>query len=117
MIDDFFSLVMIGAGFYVLYAARELKRSHRIIKSIILSPDLHDKQCKDMDGLVRYMFPRCMVLACVTVLLGVYELMMSYTTMSDGTEFRILEGGLSVAFFVVLIYYVRSSKRLGKMFY
>lgn len=115
MIDDFFAIVIIGAGIYLLYAARELKQAHRIVKSVMLSPDLQDKQCKDIDGLVNYMFPRCMALACVTVLLGVYEIMANYADLTGG--FSILELALYAVFFVVLIYYIRCSRRLGEMFY
>lgn len=115
MIDDFFALVIIGAGFYLLYAARELKQAHRIVKSVMLSPELHDKHCKDMDGLVRYMFPRCMALACVTILLGAYEIMINYADLAAG--FSVLELVLYGVFFVVLFYYIRCTRRLGEMFY
>lgn len=115
MIDVFFAIVILGAGIYLLYAARELKRAHHIVKSVMLSPDLQDKQCKDIEGLVHYMFPRCMVLACVTVLLGTYEIMANYAGLSGA--FSILELVLYAVFFIVLIYYIRCSRKLGSMFY
>lgn len=117
MFDDFFSIVFIGAGIYLLYAARELKQAHRIIDTVITVPKEYEKKCKDMDGLVRYMFPRMMALACVTVLVGVYELMMNYSSMGDVAAFSILELVLYVVFFIVIIYYFVCVKKLEKMFY
>lgn len=114
MFDDFFAIVIIGAGIYVLYAARELKQAHHIITTVISVPE--GKTCKDMDGLVRYMFPRMMMLACVTCLLGAYELVVNYTSMS-GMAFSVLELVLYVAFFGVMVYYFVCVKRLAQMFY
>lgn len=115
MIDEFFALVIVAAGVYLLYAARELKQAHRVVKSVMLSPELHDKPCKDIDGLVKYMFPRVMALACVTILLGVYEIMINYAQLAS--VFSVLELVLYAVFFVVLFYYIHCSRRLGSMFY
>lgn len=117
MVDDFFAIVILGAGIYVLYAARELKQAHRIVRSVIAVPEEHVRRCKDMDGLVNYMFPRMMVLACVTVLLGAYELMVSYAPFASGMAFSVLELLLYAAFFIVLIYYIHCTRGLEKRFY
>lgn len=113
MFDVFFAIVFIVGGVYVLYAARELKQAHRIITTVISVPE--GKTCKDMDGLVRYMFPRLMLLACATCMLGVLELFLSLQ--EESQAFSTMEVVLVLAFFGILIYYYMCVRKLEKLFY
>ncbi len=118
MMDDFFSIVIIAAGIYILYAARELKQSHHIIKTVIATPPEGSGKPKDMDGLVKFMFPKLMGLALVTFLLGFDSLAESYVSfMQNNIVSDIMSIIIYVVFFAYFIYFIVSSKKSTKMFY
>lgn len=115
--DSFFSFVIMAAGVYVLYAALNLKRQRVLNKSVLRSPGLGTDP-KDLDGFIAYMYPRCLALGIITIVMGGWNLLSAYIqVLSNPTVYMICELGSGILFFAYLIYYMRCVKTAEHKFY
>ena len=108
---DFFSVFILLAGGYILYAAILLKTQKKITKSIMMNQNKSVGQIKDKDGFIRFMFGRTLVVALVTIAAGLWGLLKPYfgaTWVSDVVEI--------VAFTLVMVFYIISIKKADKEF-
>jgi hypothetical protein len=108
---DFFSIFLLIAGAYVLYAAILLKVKHRITPGVMLSPAAEAASVKDTDGFTAYMFPRVLGLALVTLLFGGMGYLLP--SMMKEIWFEILLIGIYVLY---IIFYIRSIHTAEKRF-
>lgn len=106
-----------AAGVYVLYAALNLKRQRVLNKSVLRSPGLGTDP-KDLDGFIAYMYPRCLALGIITIVMGGWNLLSAYIqVLSNPTVYMICELGSGILFFAYLIYYMRCVKIAEHRFY
>jgi hypothetical protein len=119
--DEVISILIIASGIYVLYAAIRLKNDGQINKSLMISPSQPEdrKNCKDIQGFQKFMFPRTLALSLVTILLGIWELAGKYTGLFEiVSDFALFsELAVLILFFSTFIYYLRSVRKAGKLFF
>ena len=60
-------LIVLGAGFYALYAAYVLRTQGKIVKTFLVFKDTDVSSCKDLQGYANLMSPKLMVLGGVMV--------------------------------------------------
>ena len=109
--DEVISILIIASGIYVLYAAIRLKNDGQINKSLMISPS--------QPGFQKFMFPRTLALSLVTILLGIWELAGKYTGLFEiVSDFALFsELAVLILFFSTFIYYLRSVRKAGKLFF
>ncbi|MDO4285945.1 MAG: hypothetical protein Q4C60_11525 [Eubacteriales bacterium] len=108
---DFFSIFVLLAGVYILYAAILLKTQKKITKSIMMNQNRDVKQIKDKEGFVRFMFVRTMVVAVVTIAAGLWGLIEPFFVTTWVTDVVVV-----VAFTLMIVYYLISIRKADKEF-
>lgn len=68
-------LIVLGAGFYALYAAYVLRTQGKIVKTFLVFKDTDVSSCKDLQGYANLMSPKLMVLGGVMVAYGAVSLL------------------------------------------
>ena len=75
-IMSFLDIIVVLAGAYVLFSWYLLVTKKEIRQGVMIPKDVDPKKCKNIDGFVRYMSPRTLVLgimACISGGIGIYQ--------------------------------------------
>lgn len=66
--------IVIAMGAYVVWASLRLWRNGAVSGQVMKSPDRDVKNIRDLDGFRKFVFPRCLVMGILIVLLGLFSL-------------------------------------------
>lgn len=104
--------IMVGAGLYLLYAWYLLKFKSVIREGVLVQAGTA-KKCKDLEGYRRYMSPKVLIFALCAIASGALGLYSDFVKPINS----ILYLGFMLLFFVVLILFVRFTKKAQDMFF
>ena len=114
---SFISMLVLLAGVYIMYAARKLKINGEINPSLMRSPNNMNRHIRDMEGYKKFMYPRVLILAVITIVLGFwYTLADAMPALRSNPLVQILEILVLFCFLGYTIYYIRQMKKAEKMF-
>lgn len=66
----FLDVIVFACGIYMIYGAIKLKTKKIIDERFLLPKSVDKSQCKDIDGYIKYMFPKYMLSASIMTLGG-----------------------------------------------
>ena len=105
-------VLVVGAGIYFLYCWYLLWFKKEVKEGVLLSKEYPFKKCKDKEGYTRYVAPRLLVLGIVSIMVGIIGLL------NDRYQFL---GSwyllVSVAFFLIIIWFALIVKKSYKLFW
>ncbi len=105
-------IVMVGAGGYLLFSWYMLMFKNQIREGVLVEQGMA-KKCKDIEGYKKYMGPKLLIFAICAAAAGVMGLYSDYVQPINNTVYL----GLTAIFFVVLVLFVRYSKKAIQMFF
>ena len=105
-------LIVLGAGFYALYAAYVLRTQGKIIKTFLVFKDTDVSSCKDLQGYANLMSPKLMVLGGVMVAYGAVSLFNTYVA-----SIKELYVAFIILFLAVLFWYGYEVSRAMKKYF
>ena len=73
---SFLDIIVVLAGVYVLYSWYLLVTKKEIRQGVMIPKDVDPRRCKDIDGFVKYMSPRTLVLGIMALIsggIGIYQ--------------------------------------------
>ncbi len=108
-IVDFF---MVGAGCYILYSWYALQFKNQIQEGVLVQKGEASK-CKDIEGYKKYIAPKLLVFALCALASGGLGLYSDYVAPVNSYLYL----GLTVIFFIVLVVFVRYTKKAMEMFF
>ncbi len=112
-IMSFLDIIVVLAGAYVLYSWYLLITKKEIKQGVLIPKDVEPKRCKDIDGFVKYMSPRTLVLGIMALIsggIGIYQ---------DTVKLihPIAYWSFFVAFLLVLVWFGYGSKKALKDYF
>lgn len=105
-------LIVLGAGFYALYAAYVLRTQGKIVKKFLVFKDTDVSSCKDLQGYANLMSPKLMVLGGVMVAYGAVSLFNTYVASITGLYIAFI-----ILFLAVLFWYGYEVSRAMKKYF
>ncbi len=105
-------LFMTGAGIYLLFSWYQLQFRNEIREGVLVQQGMA-KKCKDIEGYKKYIGPKLLLFALCAIAAGGMGLYSDYVRPIN-TIFYL---SLTVVFFIVLVLFVRYSKKAIEMFF
>lgn len=68
----FLNVIVTACGFYMIYGAIRLKTKKIIDERFLLPKSVDKNSCKDLDGYIKYMFPKFLLSAVVITIGGLF---------------------------------------------
>jgi len=99
---DIFSIFLILGGAYLLYTAVLLIKDRKVTPSVMLSPGTAPEAIKDLDGFIRFMFPRILAVGLVTLVTGLIDILFPAVSVLFWYEI-----GTIIGYTVLIIFYIR----------
>ena len=103
---------MVGAGLYLLFAWYLLQFKNEIREGVLVQTGMA-KKCKDLEGYKRYIGPKLLIFALCAIASGAIGLYSDYVKPVNSYLYL----GLTLVFFVVLVLFVRYTKKAQEMFF
>ncbi len=110
---SFIDIVVVGCGLYVIYLYIEMKKTGKIRESMLLPKGLDVKKCKDVDGYIRQIGPKQLILGIIALLCGVAGLLQDFTGILNYYVYL----ATLVVFFVYAVWYTVFMKKVIKKFW
>lgn len=116
---DIFDILVICMGLYVMWAAWQLKTEGKINRQVMRSPNKDAKTIKDLEGFQKFVFPKCMLVGVLVVVLGIFGLVREYAPVfeTNGAVGAWIETIAIIAVIVVLFWYAHVIHVAEKKFY
>ncbi len=105
-------ILMVGAGCYILYSWYLLKFKNEIREGVLVQQG-EAKKCKDIEGYKNYIAPKLLVFALCALASGGLGLYSDYVQPVNNYLYL----GLTVIFFIVLVVFVRYTKKAQELFF
>ena len=115
MDDSFFgfvSIIVLGCGFYALYAYVKMKKDGHINETLLLGKNQMEYQCKDKEAFMKKSLPAVLIFGVVSTLYGVIDLIHYYVV-----RIKVLDMIAMIVFFVALLWFVLYTAQLRKKFF
>ena len=110
--SELIDLLILGCGFYALYAGWVLQKKGEIIKTFLVFKDINVNKCKDIEGYAQIMAPKLYTLGGVIVAYGVVALLNAYVLDINGLFLVMM-----VIFVLVLIWYGMEVKKAADKYF
>lgn len=104
--------IMVGAGIYLLFTWYLLQFKNEIREGVLIQQGMAHK-CKDIEGYKRYIGPKLLIFALCALASGGLGLYSDYVRPVN----TILYLALTVVFFIVLVLFVRYTKKAQELFF
>ena len=104
--------IMLGAGVYLLFSWYLLQFKNEIREGVLVQSGMARK-CKDLEGYKRYIAPKLLIFALCAIASGALGLYSDYVRPVNSIFFL----GCTVFFFIVLILFVRYTRKAQEMFF
>lgn len=116
---DVLDIIVIAMGFYVIWAAMQLKTNGTISSQVMKSPNRDVKNVQDLPGFQKFVFPRCLVMGILVVFLGAFGLAVdSFAWFDTHAVFAGIAETVSViAVIVYMFWYAHEIHVAEKKFY
>ena len=102
--------IMVGAGIYLLFTWYLLQFKNEIREGVLIQQGMAHK-CKDIEGYKRYIGPKLLIFALCALASGGLGLYSDYVRPVN----TILYLALTVVFFIVLVLFVRYTKKAQEL--
>lgn len=106
-------LIVLGCGFYLLYAYYLLVSKNEIKQGVLLPQNQDPKRCKDIDGYKKYIGPKALICGIAAVISGGIGLYQDFV----GPVPAILYQVFFVLFLVVIVWFIVGLKQGEKKFW
>lgn len=106
-------ILVVGGGFYVLYAWYLLVFKGEIKEGILVPKSTSPKKCKDLPGYQGYMGIRTLIFGIVTIVSGAVGLYQDYVTRLPVPVYL----GALAFFLACVVWFAVCSKKAEKMFF
>lgn len=113
--DGIFNLIdfmVLGFGFYALYAAYVLQREGKIIRTFLVFKETDLDSCKDLQSYANYMAPKLWVLGGVMIGYSAVSMINTYVV-----NIQSLFWLMMAVFLAVLIWYAMAAKKAMKKYF
>jgi len=114
--NNILSLIVLGAGAYVLYSYFAMKQTGKINGHLLLSKGLIEQQCTDKKAFVEECLPAVLVLGIAGVAYGIFDVFLNYMMTESGITLLFNMFGLLIFLAVIIWYMVRTAKVRKKYF-
>lgn len=104
--------IMVGAGLYLLFAWYLLQFKNEIREGVLVQTGMA-KKCKDLEGYKHYIAPKLLIFALCAIVSGAVGLYSDYVKPINSYVYL----GLTLVFFVVLVLFVRFTKKAQDLFF
>lgn len=106
-------LIVLGCGFYLLYAWFLLMYKNEIKQGVLLPQNQDPKKCKDMEGYKKYIGPKALACGVTAIISGGIGLYQDFV----GPVSTILYEVFFVLFIVVIVWFIVGLKKGEKRFW
>lgn len=116
---DVLDIIVIAMGFYVIWAAVQLKTNGTISSQVMKSPNRDVKNVQDLPGFQKFVFPRCLVMGLLVVFLGAFSLATDAFAwfQNHGAASGVMETVAVIAVIVYMFWYAHEIHVAEKKFY
>lgn len=104
--------IMVGAGLYLLFAWYLLQFRNEIREGVLVQTGMA-KKCKNLEGYKNYIAPKLLIFALCAIVSGGVGLYSDYVKPINSYVYL----GMTLVFFVVLVLFVRYTKKAQDMFF
>lgn len=108
----FLDIIVLGCGFYILYAYYLMKVKGEVKENLLLSPATPIKRCKDKGAYIAYMGPRLLSVGIGALVCGGLGVVNDYTNFM-GSWYLLL----TLAFLVLVVWFAMAIKKAAKKFW
>ncbi len=111
-INSLFDFLLLGMGFYALYASVILKKDGKIIRMFLTMRETNLEACKDLPGFSSYMAPKLSLLAGTMIACSLLSLANAYLV-----DIHTLSAVLMFLLFALLVWYALALKKAMRKYF